>query len=68
MEHIDRARRRIDKDEANERARHEKALGEIRNRRLLLEKQCPHPDPEFYADPAGGSDSHHSCAICGASW
>jgi hypothetical protein len=36
----------------------------------IIRKQCDHPTAEtgYHADPAGGSDSFHSCGICGHEW
>ena len=30
-----------------------------------LQIECPHWETQFYNDPAGGSDSHTECLICG---
>ena len=37
---------------------------EISDELELLKKECPHENVKFYADAAGGSDSHYECQDC----
>lgn len=46
--------------------RHRAELDDIQARLDGLRRQCEHPIAEYHADPAGGSDSHYYCTICGA--
>ena len=50
-----------------EKARHQKALDEIRKKEVRNRNECPHPQANvtYHCDAAGGSDSYNYCDLCG---
>ena len=45
-----------------------KALQDLRCTMQAVQSNCPHWDQTYHGDPAGGSDSHTICNICGKQW
>jgi hypothetical protein len=57
------ALRRRREDEAR---RHAAAVKEIEAAVADCQRVCVHDHTTFHGDPAGGSDSHTTCDLCGA--
>lgn len=49
-----------------EEERHEAALEALDSELRGIRERCGHESKTYHGDPSGGSDSHHSCNICGA--
>lgn len=74
-EYLERELARVDKIErgirvAKERKRIAKLeydkLCEQENKAIVaIQECCKHEETLYFGDPAGGSDSHHECQICG---
>lgn len=47
---------------------YQEKLEEIKKEQKKLRSNCDHPLFSYHGDPAGGSDSFHSCDICGWEW
>ena len=45
--------------------KYDKDMTEERQKLQLVQSTCDHPDKHYCGDPAGGSDSCHTCNICG---
>ncbi len=50
----------------DEEERHEAALVDLDNKLRAIRKRCGHEAKTYHGDPSGGSDSCHTCDICGA--
>ena len=68
LEVVERQRRKLEAALQTEGERHQAAVVAIRAELRTLYQSCSHPVPEFQGDPAGGSDSFHTCVFCGKSW
>lgn len=58
---IQSVRRRRDE----ERRRHQDATDRLDTEAVQIQAGCKHYASIYHGDPAGGSDSHHECPICG---
>jgi hypothetical protein len=68
VEDIDHKARVAREKLRRELARHDDAKRAIESEIKQLQDKCGHPQSIYCGDPAGGSDSFHSCNICGAQW
>lgn len=48
--------------------RHKAEMAELEAAERAIQSQCPHYETTYHADPAGGSDSHTVCNLCGKWW
>lgn len=67
LELIESSRRHLEKKREDVRRRMEKELKEVAEF-AALQKSCEHPAARYEGDPSGGSDSCHSCYLCGKQW
>jgi hypothetical protein len=51
--------------ESEARRVYELALQGLQARRAAAQQLCPHYTATYQADPAGGTDSSHTCDVCG---
>jgi hypothetical protein len=68
LHEIHEERRAIDMEIINEEERRQDFERQIQERKANLVKRCSHPNHKYHPDPAGGTDSHHSCDLCGGQW
>ena len=68
LEEIQRQRQRLEQDRQAIVKEMERRLKEADELIAILQKSCPHPAAKYQGDPAGGSDSCHSCDLCGKQW
>jgi len=62
---IRKRRYEIRSQEEQVRKQHEEAMKTLRDQWRLLWENCPHHETTYHPDPAGGSDSHMACNLCG---
>lgn len=62
------AKEKIDHEIAEEMKRHKGNLKTLGDQLAEVQKKCKHYLQAYHPDPAGGSDSHHSCPTCGKKW
>lgn len=51
-----------------EKARHDDAVAVIEREIGEIQSECLHSQARYSPDAAGGSDSFHTCEICGYTW
>ncbi len=68
LNEIEKTQRRLLSYQENVRAEERRRVTAdqtLRSTLAEIQSKCPHLETTFYGDPAGGSDSHTSCDLCG---
>jgi len=62
--HIKKTITSYKKDVDKEKQRHEKTTKELRQQMWDIQKECPHYETTYHADPSGNNDSETICNWC----